>query len=74
VLKGGDWETVKLRTTDFRELEGEGRLVSWQNVNLLSIQAQHVIRGPSRTPADQKIIGEKWRGPMPEFDRIEWVE
>jgi hypothetical protein len=73
-LKGGEWETVKLSTTDFRELEGDRRLASWQDVNLFSIQAQHVIRGPSRTVADQKILGEKWRGAMPEFERIEWVE
>jgi hypothetical protein len=73
-LKGGDWETVRVAAQDFRELDGEAKLLRWDDVNLLSLQAQHVIRGPSRTPADQRIIGDRWQGPMPEFRRIEWVK
>ncbi len=73
-LRGGpEWQTVRLPMTAFQAVEGGGALASWDEVNLLSFEAQHVVRATPRDPARDRTIGDPWQGPPPAFARVEWV-
>ena len=63
---GDDWHTVSLRARDFRLVDGEAAMSSWQNADILSLRAYH--------DEGKKLVGSKtWRGPQPEFRNLRWA-
>ena len=64
-LKGGKAETLSLTPDDFRTTDGE-TLLSWKNVDLLSLRAYY--------ERDGKLLGSKnWTGPQPKFHELRWA-
>lgn len=65
-LPGGDqWQTVSLSPQDFRLVNGETAMSSWQEADLLSLRAYH--------DKGAKLIGSKsWQGSQPKFRNLRW--
>lgn len=65
-LPGGDqWQTVSLSPQDFRLVDGETAMSSWQEADMLSLRAYH--------DKGAKIIGSKsWQGSQPKFQNLRW--
>lgn len=67
-LKGGEvWNDVRLTTDDFRSLDGDRSLQSWQEVDLLGLRAYHGDR------RKQPTVGSmQWKGQRPKFRSLRW--
>jgi dienelactone hydrolase len=63
-LNGGKPETVLLTPSDFTATRGE-KLLSWKNIDLLSLRAYF--------DKDGTLLGSKsWQGPQPKFLELYW--
>jgi hypothetical protein len=67
-LKGGDWQTARLATGDFKTVDGQQSLKSWENVDDLGFRAYHDPGGKVRLGSD------RWNGPQPSFRNLRWEE
>ena len=65
-LRGGDdWHTVSLSAEDFRLVDGEMAMPSWQGSDILSLRAYH--------DKGAKQLGSKsWQGSQPKFRNLRW--
>jgi dienelactone hydrolase len=73
-LRGsGQWERVRAALEQFQPLEGEGRLESWRDVNLLTFESQHQARAAAGDSGARQWLGEPWDGPQPAIARVAWV-
>ncbi len=71
-LSGGrEWQAVALSPADFRDVAGEP-LHDWEHLRELTLSpAEHLNpeRGDTRKA---RLVGQKWRGPKPEFRNLRW--
>jgi len=65
-LKGGDWQTIRLVTSDFKTVDGRQLLKSWDNVDDLGFRAYYDQGGKVRLGSD------RWSGPQPSFRDLRW--
>ena len=65
-------ESFLLHPSDFKNYSGE-ELTAWDQIRTLKLtHAQHLRpgRGQSGQP---RLLGANWRGPPPEFQKLQWV-
>jgi hypothetical protein len=66
-------QALSLPLSEFRDVANGRLLASWDEINVLALQAQYTVRASPRDPTKDRIIGETWQGPPPTFSRLEWV-
>lgn len=67
---GGEWQSIVLFPTDFRDAEGRIR-VDWEGVSELRLSDTEHLRPKEGKPIR---LGGDWQGEAPEFRNLRWVE
>jgi len=71
-VRGGNWEAVTFRMSDFKDLYSGKPLASWEHVNILGIVGHYTFSG-NHMHLPKSDVGVPWQGLPPEIGPIEWV-
>lgn len=68
---GGQWETIALRPSDFRDVVDGRAPANWEAINLLGIVGRYKFNG-ARMKLPEQEIGMPWEGRPPALAKVEW--
>jgi len=72
-LTGGDtWQSVVLSPADFTTAE-DRELQDWKGIMELRLMPQDTLKAKDKRKRAIKHLGEKWKGPNPEFRNLRWI-
>ena len=69
----GEWEEIKLSSTDFKDAEGKP-LANWKGIRQFRLDESERLRPPRGSHAKAKLVGAPWKGKPPEFRNLRWAK